>query len=194
MKEQVADLVGLRYRLEGTALDSGRRTEQKGEEFARLATAELSGCYRLAARILGDEGEAEDAVNEAVLRAWNGFGGLRDPDRFGPWLSRIVVNTCRNVLQRRQVVRMEPIGDLEPEDDRDRFADSQERDEVAKAIDLLSPEQRIVVVLRYWNDLPVDEIARLVGVPSGTVKWRLHTACRHLRDSLGAAGWEGAER
>jgi RNA polymerase sigma-70 factor (ECF subfamily) len=166
--------------------------EDRRDEFARLAGPELSPSFRLAARILGDAHEAEDAVSEAVLRAWDGFEGLRDRDRFGPWLARIVVNVCRNSLARRRVVRIGPLGDLEPQA-ADPFEGGLARDAVGRAIDRLSPDQRIAIVLRYWNDLSVDEIARLTGVPSGTVKWRLHAACRRLRAELAQAGWEKSQ-
>jgi RNA polymerase sigma-70 factor (ECF subfamily) len=81
---------------------AGDAVEDRRDIFGRLATAEMSASYRLAVRLLGDRGEAEDAVHEAILRAWNGFDGLRDREKFRPWLARIVVNTCRNVLERRR--------------------------------------------------------------------------------------------
>ncbi len=170
---------------------AGSGVEDRRDEFGRLATAELASSYRLATRILGDRAEAEDAVNESILRAWAGFEGLRDIDSFRPWLARIVVNTCRSALKRRRVVRIEPLGEEEPRAS-DPFERPHTRDAIDRALDCLSPDQRIVIVLRYWNDLAVDEIARLVGAPSGTVKWRLHMACRRLRAELDRAGWEEA--
>jgi RNA polymerase sigma-70 factor (ECF subfamily) len=166
-----------------SALAAGSAAEDRRETFGRLATSELGASYRLAARILGDRREAEDAVDEAILRAWAGFDGLRDRASFGPWLARIVVNVCRNNLERRKTVQIGPLGDLDPEA-ADPFEGGLARDAVGRAIDRLSPEQRIAIVLRYWNDLSVPEIARLVGVPSGTVKWRLHAACRRLKAEL----------
>lgn len=159
------------------------------EAFGRLAAAELGASYQLATRLLGNRGDAEDAVNEAVLRAWESFDGLRDRGAFRPWLTRIVVNVCRNDLRHRRVLRIDPIGD----DDRaavEAIDDGSLRDGVARALDRLDPEQRVVVVLRYWYDLRVDDIARLLGVPSGTVKWRLHTANRRIKAELSRSGWE----
>jgi RNA polymerase sigma-70 factor (ECF subfamily) len=158
-------------------------------EFGRLAAAELSASYQLATRILRNRDDAEDAVNEAVLRAWSSFDRLRDIDSFRPWLMRIVVNTCRNDLRHRKVIRIEPLVE-----DVHQAADTLEgglvRDVVAKAIDCLGPDQRVVVVLRYWNDLAVDEIAQVLGIPSGTVKWRLHAANQQIKKELGRVGWE----
>ena len=65
----------------------------------RLAIPELSASYQLATRILGNRGDVEDAVNEAILRAWNSFDRLRDRASFRPWLTRIVVDVCRNDLR-----------------------------------------------------------------------------------------------
>lgn len=159
------------------------------EVFGKLASAELSASYQLATRILGNSADAEDAVNEAILRAWGSFEGLRNRNAFRPWLTRIVVNVCRNELRHRRVVQIDPIGD----DDRpaaDSFEHGLLRDGVARALDSLSPEQRVVVVLRYWNDLAVGDISRLLGVPAGTVKWRLHAANGRIKAHLGRSGWE----
>lgn len=173
----------------GTSPAEGSADTDKREEFGRLAAPELSAAYQLATRILGNRGDAEDAVNEAVLRAWGSFDRLRDHGAFRPWLTRIVVNVCRNDLRHKRILQIDPLG----EDDRpaaDSFEGGLLRDGVARALDCLSPEQRVVVVLRYWNDLAVDEIARLLSVPSGTVKWRLHAANRRMKTELSRLGWE----
>ena len=117
------------------------------------------------------------------------FDRLRDRAAFRPWLTRIVVNVCRNDLRHRRVLQIDPLGD----DDRtpaDPIDDGSLKDGVARALDRLGPDQRVVVVLRYWKDLQVDDIARLLGVPSGTVKWRLHTANRQIKAELSRSGWE----
>jgi RNA polymerase sigma-70 factor (ECF subfamily) len=161
----------------------------RGEQFGRLAAAELSTSYQLATRILGNRGDAEDAVNEAVLKAWSSFDRLREIDSFRSWFMHIVVNQCRNQLRHNKVIRMEPlVGDDHPAPD--SLDDTSLRDVVARAIDCLGPDQRVAVVLRFWNDLAVDEIARVLGVPSGTIKGRLHTANQRIKRELGRMGWE----
>ncbi len=172
-----------------TPTAEGAIDEDRREVLGRLAGAELGAAYQFAKRLLGDRGDAEDAVNETVLRAWESFDRLRDRAVFRPWLTRIVVNVCRNNLRHRRVLQIDPLGD----DDRAAAAsidDGSLRDGVERALDRLGPEQRVVVVLRYWNDLRVDDIARLLEVPSGTVKWRLHTANRRIRAELSRSGWE----
>jgi RNA polymerase sigma-70 factor (ECF subfamily) len=163
--------------------------QDRREAFGALTAVELTPAYNLADRILNDRGEAEDAVHEAVLRAWNAFDKLKDQTLFRAWFTRIVVNICRDKLRRRKIVRFEPLGDIDPPA-RDPYEHGIARDAIRQALETLSPEQRIVVVLRFFNDLQVNDIARIVGIPAGTVKWRLHAACKNLRVALGDAGWE----
>jgi RNA polymerase sigma factor (sigma-70 family) len=162
---------------------SGVATETVRDRFERLLRPEIDGAYQLAGYLLGEAAEAEDAAGEAVARAWSGFEGLRDEERFGPWLTRILVNVCRDRLRRRRVIPFVPLGDHEPEA-ADPFASALARDAVGRALRLLGPDQRAVVVLHYWNERSVVEIARILGVPSGTVKWRLRAACRRMRPEL----------
>lgn len=148
----------------------------------------LDGAYARAAVILGDRFEAEDAVHDAAERAWRRWASLRDPDRFGAWFGRILVNECRDRLRRRRRVTF-----METPDDRggggsselpDRAESVAERDRVRRALARLSPDERIAIVLRYDADLTVPAIAELVGAPEGTVKSRLHAALAKLRPFL----------
>jgi RNA polymerase sigma factor (sigma-70 family) len=164
-------------------------TQQVQERFARLLRPELDHAYQLAGYLLGGAGEAEDAAAEAVARAWGRFDGLRDDDRFGPWLTRIVVNVCRDRLRRRRIVPFVPLDPDEPAaEGADPFASALARDAVGRALRLLGPDQRAVVVLHYWNDRSVAEIASILRIPSGTVKWRLRAACRRMRPELEREG------
>jgi RNA polymerase sigma factor (sigma-70 family) len=162
---------------------SGVATESARDRFERLLRPELDHAYQLAGYLLGEAAEAQDAAGEAVARAWSGFDRLRDEERFGPWLTRILVNVCRDRLRRRRVIPFVPLGDVEPEG-ADPFASALARDAVGRALRLLGPDQRAVVVLHYWNDRSVAEISRILGIPSGTVKWRLRAACRRMRPEL----------
>jgi RNA polymerase sigma factor (sigma-70 family) len=158
---------------------------------ARRLELEVDQSFSLARAILGEDGEAEDAVQDACLAAWQRASSLRDPERFGAWFGRILVNGCRDRLRRRQRQQVRAIalqaqwqgeaGGLDPAlrlggSDRDLDA----------AFDRLDPDHRIVLVLRFWQDLSLDEIADRLGVPQGTVKSRLHYALRALRTDLEA--------
>jgi RNA polymerase sigma-70 factor (ECF subfamily) len=148
--------------------------------FVCLADAHLDASYRLATAILGNRSDAEDATHDALVTAWRRWSQLRDPDRFEAWFHRILINTCRDRL-RRQVRRQ--TADLSDElaGTRDQTARIDDRDQIRRAMARLSADHRIVVTLRFFADLPIDEIARRVGIPSGTVNSRLHHALRELR-------------
>lgn len=152
--------------------------------FEEIGRRELDRAYRLAGLILGDAAEAEDATQEALLRAWKQRRTLRDPDRAQAWFDRILVNACRDRLRRRRpTVRWADVSDGVPAAV-DPFAAIQARDEVLRGLADLSTDHRIVLVLRYWADLPVDGIADRLGVPAGTVKSRLHYALDAIRTEV----------
>jgi RNA polymerase sigma factor (sigma-70 family) len=157
--------------------------ENARERFERLLRPEFDRAYQLAGYLLGHAAEAEDAAGEAVARAWARFDGLREEDRFRQWLTRIVVNVCRDRLRRRRIAPFVALGDIEPEAT-DPFASVLARDAVGRALRLLGPDQRAVVVLHYWDDRSVAQIAGILRIPSGTVKWRLRAACRRMRPEL----------
>ncbi len=150
----------------------------------------LDRAYRIARLILGDPLEAEDATNDAALTAWRRFSELREPDRFEAWFGRILVNACRDRLRARrrlplsiEVNRVSPLRDPSSADPAEILA---RQDVLKSAIRSLSPEHREVVVLRYYVDLSVEQIAQRTGTRAGTVKSRLHYALRRLRDEVDA--------
>jgi RNA polymerase sigma-70 factor, ECF subfamily len=154
--------------------------------FTALAETELTGAYRLAAVILGDPWQAEDATHDAVLQAWLRFGSLRDGARFGGWFQRILVNVCRDRLRER--TRRPTIGLVDPHAPAgDPTADVDDRLVLDAAFEQLTPDHRIALSLRYYADLTVNEIADLIGVPSGTVKSRIHFATLKMREALESA-------
>lgn len=153
-------------------------------DFVASARPVLDRAYRLAGLLLADAIEAEDAVQDALVIAWRSFGSLRETDKFGAWFDRILVNGCRDRLRRRNVVRFIPMSaDIDPAG-RDPFQTFLERDVLLAGLTRLTPDERIVVVLRYWADLPLEAIADRLGWPLGTVKSRLHRALDRLHDVL----------
>jgi RNA polymerase sigma factor (sigma-70 family) len=155
------------------------------ERFLRLANGELDRAYRLGGLILGNRQEAEDATQEALLRAWQSTGSLRDPGGFQAWFDRILVNVCKDRLRRRGRVRVIPLDPiLAVPEDRDPFREISDTDDVARAIASLDDDLRIVIVLHYWADLTLEGVAERVGWPLGTVKSRLHRGLKLMRVRL----------
>jgi RNA polymerase sigma-70 factor, ECF subfamily len=156
--------------------------------FEVLASQHLDASYRLARLILSDPIEAEDATHDAFLAAWRGWSQLREPEHFDAWFGRILVNTCRNQLRRahRQTV-IDVSGLLElPDVGRSTEDGVVNRMELERAFAALSPDHRTVLALRFYSDLPVEQIAARLSVRSGTVKSRLHHALRALNAVLQA--------
>jgi RNA polymerase sigma-70 factor (ECF subfamily) len=163
------------------------------ERLVGLARAQLDRLYRLAGLLLGDSAEAEDATQEALLRAWRAASTLRDLNEASSWLDRILVNVCRDRLRRRRTIRFIPLADHGGGPDTDPFQTVLDRDEVLRAMAHLDPDQRIVVVLHYWAGLTLDGVAERVGWPVGTVKSRLHRALERMRIGHAAPVREAGE-
>jgi RNA polymerase sigma-70 factor, ECF subfamily len=140
---------------------------------------------RTAYLILGNRPDAEDAVQEAFLRAWKFRNSLSKETSVRPWLYRVVVNTCNSKLRqdipRRERNDLDHDLDIMPADveANDRFAAT---NDVTRAMKDLPAHLRIVIVLRYYAELSEREIAIAIGRKPGTVKSRLHEARRRLAD------------
>jgi RNA polymerase sigma factor (sigma-70 family) len=154
------------------------------ERFLRLAGSELDRAYRLAGLLLGDAHDAEDATQDALIRAWRSLGSLRDPAGFRPWFDRILVNVCRDRLRRSRRIRFIPLdGPAGLVQAGDPFRAVLERDEMLGRLGTLDADERIVVVLHYWADLTLAAVAERLGWPVGTVKSRLHRALETMARS-----------
>ncbi len=168
----------------GTERDITTADDERVDAFAEWARQRMPGSYRLAVAILRDEALAQDAIQDAVLRGWVGWPRLRDRSRLNAWLDRIVVQCCRDRLRKSarhsRVVRELNLASGEPRPD-------PRVDALRRAMLRLSPDHRIVVVLRYFDDLSIQEIARRLGRREGTIKSRLHYALRALRAAYDAA-------
>ena len=160
---------------------------REGDEIAFADLVDLDGdrCYAIAYRILRDSERAQDAVQQAFLLAWRELSRLRDPERFGPWLHRLLVNACYEELRRHQRwstrITVLPVdGPSGP----DPMVSVDDRDALDRAFQRLTPEHRAVFVLHHYAGLPLADIADIVGAPIGTVKSRLHYATRTLRAAI----------
>jgi RNA polymerase sigma-70 factor (ECF subfamily) len=159
------------------------------EAFGVLVARHHERCLRLAVHLVGDRADAEDAVQEALLRAYRHLGGYREEERFGAWLTRILVNQCRTARARAR--RALPAGVEWAEADRavahpaDAAApDAERREALARAIRRLPGDQREAVVLRYADELSYAEMAAATGATAAALKMRVQRACRRLRALL----------
>jgi RNA polymerase sigma-70 factor, ECF subfamily len=166
-------------RVPGRELVEAGQPSARAAAFLDLAERHLDASYRLARAILHDRAEAEDATHDAFVMAWRRFATLRDAGRFEGWFNRILINTCRNRLAR--AARWRSVDQL-PEwpTGGDAFGQADDRDVIGAALSKLSPDHRVVVALRFYRDLSVDQIARQLGVRPGTIHSRLHYALKQL--------------
>jgi len=168
-------------------------SSDRAAAFIRLADEHLDKAYRLARAILRDLGDAEDATHDAVVQAWRSWETLRDPSRFEPWFDRILVNTCRNRLRSRHWRATDISAEIALSTG-DAAGQVEDRSVVGAAIATLSPDHQVVVALRYYRDLTIDDIASRLGIPVGTVQSRLHYALKRLHEAIDAADSKGTDR
>jgi RNA polymerase sigma-70 factor, ECF subfamily len=159
----------------------------RADAFRTLADRHLDTSYRLAHAILGQRAEAEDATHDAFVTAWRNWSALRDQAVFDRWFDRILINTCRNRLRQRGRWRSHDLSEELPVTTPDALGPLHERSVLWPAMAQLAPDHRVVLALRFYRDLSVDEIAARLGVRPGTVKSRLHRALRGLRVTLDQA-------
>ncbi|HET9093217.1 MAG TPA: RNA polymerase sigma factor [Acidimicrobiales bacterium] len=180
-------------RLRGAELDAlaARAREGDRDAFEHLVVATTASCYQLAYRLVGNEHDARDVVQETYLRAYRGLKRFRGEAAVTTWLHRITVNTAARLLERRsrsatatldenvEVVEMRP--DRLPES---AASAADDRSRLVAALGELPDGLRLVVVLRDVYDLPHRDIARELGISQSAAKVRLHRARRLLRERI----------
>jgi RNA polymerase sigma-70 factor (ECF subfamily) len=163
------------------------------EAFATLVTEHQRFVYNLALRAMSDAHEAEDVAQEAFVRAWRALPNFRRQAQFRTWLYRIVTNLCCNRLPRlRRDLSALSEEDMDeysvPVDERTDPAYDVEADErrafLHQRIAALPQSYRLLVSLRYQEELSYEEIAAVLGLPLGTVKTGLFRARAQLREAL----------
>jgi RNA polymerase sigma-70 factor (ECF subfamily) len=156
------------------------------EAFGVLAAGAVDRLYATARHILRDAELAEDATQDALVRAWRDLPALRDAERFDGWLYRLLVHACADVGRRQRRWRAEiTVVSTEPSE-LDRVTELADRDELERGLRRLTDAQRSVLVLSYYRGLSLGEVAHALDVPIGTAKSRLHYAIEALRAALAA--------
>jgi RNA polymerase sigma-70 factor (ECF subfamily) len=157
------------------------------DAFSVLVRASLARLYAVANLILRDGDRAQDAVQDALVLAWRDVRALRDPDAWEAWLYRLTVRACYQLARRerrRSVVERHVTFDAEAAGPADLSVIHAERDRMQRELGRLAIDQRAVMVLHFYLDLPLTEAADILGIPVGTAKSRLHRGLEVLRTSL----------
>ena len=159
------------------------------EAFAGLVARHRDRGLRFAAAMLGDAADAEEALQDAFIRAYRALRSCREPAKFGAWFLRILVNRCRTraATRRRSAglfVRDEAALERAPAA---AGSDPEWREEITRALARLDPLQREAFLLKHVEGLDYEEMARLTGAGTSALKMRVMRACEHLRSTLGEA-------
>lgn len=176
----------------GEALLVERARRGDREAFEALVDARLGSALRTAMAILGNESDARDATQDTFVRVWRDLSGLRDAARFDQWFGRILVNTCRSAVRGRgrrwvrevSVTAMPGAGAGFDPPAAPRDLRSWDDDMVSRALDRVSVAERTILVLHYYEELSLADIAGQLGIPAKTVKSRLFTARRALERAV----------
>lgn len=159
---------------------------QRGDKtaFAGLVEMHQRKAYAIARAIVYVHEDAEDAVQEAFLRAYQALAKFRPDEPFGAWLSRIVANAALDITRRKKIRKAEELSEFHP----DRFSDPAEAEELGRRLSLalseLGDRARAVIVLHDVQGYTHVEIAKMLGIPEGTARSDLHHARRQLREML----------
>jgi RNA polymerase sigma-70 factor, ECF subfamily len=165
-----------------------RASEGDHDAFTALVDGSIGRLYAVACLILRDRDRAHDAVQEALVAAWRDIRSLRDPDRVDAWFRRLVVRACYRQArreQRRSVVELRVVSDVPPAVPGPELS-VVDRDRLERGFERLGPDQRAVLVLYHYVDLPLSEVADALDIPVGTAKSRLNRALAAMRAALDA--------
>ncbi|WP_145039125.1 sigma-70 family RNA polymerase sigma factor [Paenibacillus sp. Y412MC10] len=156
------------------------RIAQQGdpEAFSRLILANERNLYGLARLYLKREEDCADAVQETIVKSFAAMPSLKEPAFFKTWLSRILIHECLQLLRSQQRLRTVELANGGAD------ALPYEAIELNEAVTHLEDDLRRVIQLHYYRDIPINHIAKMIGIPEGTVKSRLHRARAILAERL----------
>jgi len=151
-----------------------------GSAFAQLLRPQYTAAFRVAYGLLHNVDDAEDAVQESAFTAWKKLGNIREGSQLRPWFLAIVPNHCRSVAKSRRwsIVPAERRQEEAPSGDLVAGVD------LRRALVRLGHEERLILVLRYYLDLPYEEIAAMFGISTKAARTRVERAVHRLRPIL----------
>lgn len=147
------------------------------EQFSQLVIRHNESLFFTAKSILRNDTDAEDAVCNAVMKAYENFPQLREIKYFKTWITRIVINEAYMICRKNK--RTDSLEDIT-----DEPSYSEHHDDTWELVNSLPDEFRTVIILFYYNDMPVKEVAEHLGISDGTVKSRLSRGRKMLKDMI----------
>src|SRR6266567_236968 len=151
-----------------------------GSAFAELVRPHYPAAFRLAYGMLHDMSEAEDAVQESAFTAWRKLGNVREGSPLRPWFFAIVANQCRTVAKSRLL----PLVLADRPDEMVPPSDVAAGLDLRRALARLSHDERLLLVLRFYLDMPYEEIASMLGISKKATRTRVERALHRLRPIL----------
>jgi len=153
--------------------------------YERLLEPAIRSATRLAFAMLHDRSEAEDAFQEAALRAWRRLGNLRDGSRFQPWFIGIVANQCREIRRGKWwQLALIPDASVMRRVDETAWLDGED---LRRAVMRLPHDQRMAILLHFHLDMPLTDVSIALGISIAGVKTRINRALKRLRPAMGVA-------
>jgi RNA polymerase sigma-70 factor, ECF subfamily len=176
-------------------LDKARRGDKSA--FGKIIEAYQRPVYNLAYRMLNNSGEAEEAAQEAFIRAYTRLDSYNPNHKFSTWLLSITSNYCIDLIRKRRAILLSIDEPLPPHPSlmserssgpEPQLVQSEQQEMVQRLLAELAPEYREAVVLRYWHELSYDEIAEMMDTTVSAIKSRLFRARKQLAEVGVAAG------
>jgi RNA polymerase sigma-70 factor, ECF subfamily len=167
------------------------------EAFLELLKGREAVLYRIAYSYFKDSERASDAVQDSILIAYKSIGNLKDLDKFKSWITSILVNRCRDILRREKRIEYEELKDEVIDISRfqsvqrsvkDDYSRVEERLDILSLLGELDDKYREVIRLKYLGDYTIQEIARTLDIPEGTVKSRLNFGIKKLKSLMEVKG------
>lgn len=153
-----------------------KKKEISKEELVNILQENKVSLYRFAKSILKNDMQVEDAISEAILKAYKNKSKLKDIEKFKPWMMKIVSNECYNLLRKSN--RLELLDDI---NGLNLVHTDKKYTSLRDLVDDLSEEFSSVIVLFYYEDMSIKDISKVLEISEGTVKSRLYRAKEKLR-------------
>jgi len=154
------------------------------QAFIELLQEEKVKLYKMAYIYMKNENDALDVVQETIARAYANIHTVKEEQYFATWLIRVLINTALEMIRKNQ--KIVPL--LEQQLEQEQISTNDEKLDLLQAIEQLEEKYKTVILLRYYRDLQIKEIADLIGCPEGTVKTNVHRGIQQLKKYLNKEG------